>query len=195
MVTLMTSEFVSPDAADVKRSLVDALYRKYSEALSNFLSRQHLRPDEVADIVQETYCRVQQAGSVKTIRNPKAFLFRVASNIRFNERKLRRGSLESEQVDLENLDIPSDEPSAYRSFQGEQDLAMVCAAFDELSDKCRKAFVMNRFENMTFVQIAAKLEISVSMVEKHIAHAISHMRAFLEEGRAQAQHHSLRVRK
>jgi RNA polymerase sigma factor (sigma-70 family) len=161
----MTPESVNTEGAEIKRSLVEALYRQYSKALSTFLARQRLQPDEVADIVQETYCRVQRAGNVEGIRDPRAFLFRVASNIRFNERKLRRSSLDKERVDLESVEIPSDAPSAYRSFKGEQDLKIVCAAFDELSDRCREAFVMNRFENRTYPQIAARLGISVSMVE------------------------------
>lgn len=191
----MTSEFAKSDAADAKRSLVDALYQKYSQALWTFLLRQRVKPDEVADIVQETYCRIQQAGHVDTIRNPRAFLFRVASNIRFNERKRRRCSLEQDLLDIERVDVPSEEPSAYRSFQGEQDLELVRVAFEELSDTCREAFVMNRFEGLTFTQIAVRLDVSVSMVEKHVAHAVSHMRTRLEDRQQSAKPKSLRVLK
>ena len=191
----MTSEFTKSDAADAKRSLVDALYQKYSQALSRFLARQRIKPDEVADLVQETYCRIQQAADVGAIRNPRAFLFRVASNIRFNKRKRRRSTIEQDSLDIQSIDIPSEEPSAYRSFQGEQDLELVRAAFEELSDVCREAFVMNRFEGLTFVQIAARLEISVSMVEKHVAHAVSHMRKSLEDHQQSAKQKSLRLLK
>src|SRR5687767_821430 len=118
----MTSEFDESDAVDARRSLVDALYQKYSETLATFLARQRVRPDELADIVQETYCRIQQIGNVDAIRNPKAFLFRVASNIRFNERKRRRSTIERDLLSIETVDIPSDEPSPYRNFKGEQDL-------------------------------------------------------------------------
>lgn len=191
----MTSEFAKPDAADAKRSLVDALYRKYREALSTFLARQRVRPDEVADIVQETYCRIQQAGDVDKIRNPRAFLFRVASNIRFNERKRRCSSVEQDLVSIETVEIPSDEPGPYRSFKGEQDLEIVRAAFEELSESCREAFVMNRFQGLTFPQIAARLEISVSMVEKHVAHAVAHMRKSLDGQQKSAPQKSLRLLK
>lgn len=191
----MTSEFAKPDAADAKRSLVDALYQKYSQALSTFLVRQRVKPEEVADIVQETYCRIQQAGHVDTIRNPRAFLFRVAANIRFNERKRRRSTLEQDLLDIDCVDLQSEEPSAYRSLKGEQDLEIVRAAFDELSEACREAFYMNRFEGLTFVQIAERLEISVSMVEKHVAHAVSHMRTRLGDHQQKAKPKALRLLK
>lgn len=175
MVYSMTADFVQSDAGDAKRAFIDALYRKYSRALWKFLARQRLSRDEVADIVQETYCRILQAGNVDAIRNPKAFLFRVAHNVRLNKHKLRR-SVGQEPLDIDGIDIASDEPGPYRSFKGEQELAVVRAAFEELAPKCREAFVMNRFENMTFAQIAAELDLSVSMIEKHVSHALSHMR-------------------
>lgn len=190
----MTSESPLTDPAAAKRSWVDALYRKYSQALSTFLVRQRVKPDEAAEIVQETYCRIQQVGDVETIRDPKAFLFRVAHNIRFNERKHRRSALERDVLDIDSVELPSNAPSPYQTFKGEQDLAIARAAFEELSDACREAFVMNRFRSLTFAQIAVRLDISVSMVEKHIAHAVSHMRKSLED-QPPAQHKALAVLK
>lgn len=159
---------------------MDALYRKYSQALWRFLARQRLSQDEVADIVQETYYRIHQAGTVDSIRNPKAFLFRVATNVRLNQQKRRRGGFEEQPMDVGSMEIASEEPGPYRSFKGEQELAIVRAALEELPPKCREAFVMNRFENMTFAEIAAEQRLSVSMIEKHISHAISHMRKRLD---------------
>ena len=191
----MTSELANSDAADAKRSLVNVLYQKYSQALSRFLVRQRVRPDEVADIVQETYTRIHQSGRVAQIRNPRAFLFRVANNICFNERKRLRSSIERDALDIESVDIPSEAPSAYRSFQAEQDLQRVRAAFAQLGDSCRAAFVMNRFEGLTYAQIAVRLGISVSMVEKHVAHALAHMRSQLRDSENQAEQPPLRVLK
>src|SRR5262249_21742458 len=141
------------------------------------------------------YCRIQQARDVETIRNPKAFLFRVACNVRFNERKRRRSTVERDLLDIESVDLASEEPGPYRTFKGEQDFEIVRAAFAELSEPCREAFVMNRFENLTFVQIATRLDISVSMVEKHVAHAVSHMRKSLELQQPSGQQKPLRVLK
>lgn len=191
----MTAEFAESEAGDVKRTLLDALYRKYSQALREFLARQRLKPDEVADIVQETYCRIHQAGKVDTIRNPKAFLFRVAHNVRLNKQKHCRSCGEDDALDISSIEIASDEPGPYRSFKGEQELAIVRAAFEELTPKCREAFVMNRFQNMTFAQIAIELSLSVSMIEKHVSFAISHMRKRLDEARPSLGRRALRVLK
>jgi DNA-directed RNA polymerase specialized sigma24 family protein len=54
---------------------------------------------------------------------------------------------------------------------------------------------MNRFENMTYAQIAVELDLSVSMIEKHISHAIAYLRKSLADERATEEAQSLRPSK
>ncbi|MGL6162507.1 RNA polymerase sigma factor [Microbulbifer sp.] len=168
-----------------RRDLIGALYRKYHAALRRFLARKGLDREEVADIVLDTYNRVYQYKSAAEIRNPKAFLFRVANNLWINgeKRKHRRIGVEGNALDISTVEVASEAPSAYRALKGEQELAIVRAAIEELPAKCRQAFVMNRFENMTYGEIAAELGVSVSMIEKHVSHAISHLRQKLNASR------------
>jgi RNA polymerase sigma factor (sigma-70 family) len=169
------------EPAGSRRTFVESLYLEYSQALRRFLSRERLSQDEVSDIVQETYYRVHQSSRLDAIRNPKAFLFRVARNIRLNDLKHRQAGVEVEDSDPGHMNVASEEPGPCRSFQSQQELAVVRAALEELSPKCREAFVLNRFENMTFTQIAAELGLSVSMIEKHVSHAIVHLRNRLRQ--------------
>lgn len=180
----MTAEFIEPEAADSRRTRVEALYRQYNQALRRLLARRRLKPEEVADVVQETYYRIHRASDVNAIRNPKAFLFRVASNVWFNQRKQQSRSIQNDALDIDGVEVESEEPSPFRYLQGQQELAIVRAALEELAPRCRAAFVMNRFENMTFRQIAIELGVSASMIEKYVSHAISHMRGRLNEDRA-----------
>lgn len=165
-----------------KGSSIDAFYRKYSQALRRFLARR-VRRQDVADIVQETYCRVLNAGELETIRHPQAFLFRVANNVALNTARRRRGIDEGDTVDVESVDIVDEQPSAYQRLKAEQELAIVRAALDELPDTCREVFVLNRFENRSYAEIAKELELSVSMIEKHVSHALAHLRKRLANPR------------
>lgn len=178
----MTPDFepCEPEDAVRKRTLIDALYRKYSQALRRFLFRQRLSRDEVADIVQETYCRVSQSADVEGIRNPQAFLFQVATNVRLNRRRHLDLGIETDAYDIQTLDAQTEDPDPYRCCNSEQELAVAHAALEELDPVCREAFYMNRFENRTYGQIAAELGLSVSMIEKHISHALAHLKRRLE---------------
>jgi RNA polymerase sigma-70 factor (ECF subfamily) len=169
------------EPSGARRKSVESLYLQYSQALRRFLSRGRLSQEEVSDIVQETYCRVHQAGRLDAIRNPKAFLFRVARNIRLNDLKHRRAGVEVEAADPATTDVASEDPGPYRTFQSQQELAVVRAALEELPPRCREAFVLNRFQGMTFTQIATELGLSVSMIEKHVSHAIVHLRRRLQQ--------------
>lgn len=49
-----------------------------------------------------------------------------------------------------------------------------------LPQRTREAFLMHRFESQTYRQIAARLGVSVSMVEKHIAEALRQLKTSVE---------------
>jgi RNA polymerase sigma factor (sigma-70 family) len=158
------------------RKKLDALYRSHSGALLRFLTRQRVSREEAQDIVQEAYFRVHQAGDVAGIRHPKAFLFRVARNLLLNG--LKRGRiLRVVALPTECPELVDEGTAPQRALDAERELAIVRAAFGELPLKCRTAFVMNRFDDMSYPQIARELNVSVSMVEKHVSQALAHLRS------------------
>lgn len=61
-----------------------------------------------------------------------------------------------------------------------QRLAQLKAVLDELSPRRREALMLHRFEGLSQVQIAERMGISVSMVEKHIAFALLHCKQHLQ---------------
>ncbi len=48
--------------------------------------------------------------------------------------------------------------------------------YEDLPPRTRDAFLLNRFEGQTYSQIAKRLGVSVSMVEKHIAEALRQLK-------------------
>jgi RNA polymerase sigma-70 factor (ECF subfamily) len=56
------------------------------------------------------------------------------------------------------------------------------AALDALPPRARAVVILRRFENLTYPQIAQRLGISVSAVEKHMGRAMSALRVDLVEG-------------
>jgi RNA polymerase sigma-70 factor, ECF subfamily len=54
-------------------------------------------------------------------------------------------------------------------------------AIEELPEKCKQVFVMNRYENLKYHEIADKLQISVKTVETQMSKALQHMRIRLSE--------------
>jgi RNA polymerase sigma-70 factor, ECF subfamily len=64
----------------------------------------------------------------------------------------------------------------------EEELAdAIKAAIDELPEKCREIFLLNRFENLKYQEIADKLQLSQKTVEAQMSKALQHMRVRLAE--------------
>jgi RNA polymerase sigma factor (sigma-70 family) len=177
----MTVELTEASPKDPSDRGLEALYRKYSQALHRFLARCHVQRDDVQDIVQETYCRVLNSGELERIRYPRAFLLRVARNVALNAAKHRRTAGDYDAVDVSDVELEDGQPSPYRRLKAEQELTIVRAALTELSPKCREVFVLNRFEYRTYGEIAQELGLSVSMIEKYVSQALAHLRKRLAE--------------
>jgi len=54
-------------------------------------------------------------------------------------------------------------------------------AIEELPEKCREVFMLSRYENLKYQQIADKLAISVKTVEAQMSKALQHMRTRLAD--------------
>ncbi len=91
---------------------LDTLYRQYASALLRFISRQNVSPEEAKEIVQETYCRLQQVPQVETLESPRGYLFRTAINLaRDTKRQRRRQGDMSNGGDASAADeVPSEAP-------------------------------------------------------------------------------------
>ena len=72
--------------------------------------------------------------------------------------------------------IASETPDVETGLIRRQDLAAAAAVIRALPPKTRDAFLLHRFEALTYRQIAARLGVSVSMVEKHIAEALRQLK-------------------
>ena len=73
----------------------------------------------------------------------------------------------------EALELPTSDPSPEQHLLAEQQLRRLMAAIQRLPAKCQQVFVLSRFHDMAYPEIALRLNISVKMVEKHITHALT----------------------
>ena len=83
-----------------------------------------------------------------------------------------------------------DEPAALEGeaagpgerFEQQQRLSHLAAALAELPPRRREAFVLHKFDGLSQVEVAERMGISLSMVEKHIASALLHCKRRLGQG-------------
>lgn len=155
------------------------LERHYRELL-NFLAGLVGDRHAAADLAQESYARVlglQHGG--QAVLDGRALLYRTARNLvvdRHRRAALRRHEALDELAEEEHPSAPPqsrpDEALASR-----QDVQACLAAIEALPPRCREAFVLHVFDELSQAQVAERMGISVSMVEKHVARGLLACRA------------------
>jgi len=143
---------------------------------------------ETDDVVQETYAVLAGLAAVEHIESPRAYAFQTAQSIIL--RHLRRARIvrmdAMDDVDLQANAI--DEPSPEQQVSARQDLRRVADLISQLPAKCREAFTLRKIEGLSQRDVAQRMGISESTVEKHIGRALhTLMDAFRYGGTAVAE--------
>ncbi|HEY4366701.1 MAG TPA: RNA polymerase sigma factor [Steroidobacteraceae bacterium] len=139
------------------------------------------------DVAQECYLRIHRCEHLLTLENPKAFLFRIATNLLTDRARQRVRHTRSQQLmgiapgmDDDFAEAATSQPALEDSIVAAEELQRVADAIDVLPPKCRQAFLMQRLEGSSHEHIARALNVSKSMVEKYIAKALYALHAALD---------------
>lgn len=133
------------------------------------------------DIAQETYLRLRSDALPEVIDKPKAFIYRIATNLALNHLRNRRTREQYVTSGPLPEAVTSDEPSAETQVDQQQLLAHLLAAVEELPPRCREVFVLRKLQHLEMQDIADRLGISLRMAEKHLAKAFAHCTARFKE--------------
>ena len=141
----------------------------YADIL-HFLRKRTGNASDAADMTQDVFTQWLGYRDRAKVQRPRAFLFQVARNLlsdHWRRLKVRQSTALSVLDDrTEADDAPFDHT------QREQRLARLRHVLGELSPRRREALMLHRFEGLTQAQVAERMNISISMVEKHIAAAL-----------------------
>ncbi len=152
------------------------MLERYYRELLGFLSRKVSDRALAADLTQESYARVYAAQASGTrVAEGRALLYQTAKHLLIDHHRRIdvRASVEVPPAHDESPDGPGPatlEPEAAVSSQ--QSVMALVTAIDGLPPRCREAFMLNRFDGLSYAQVAARMGVSVKAVEQHIKHAL-----------------------
>lgn len=131
--------------------------------------RRIVRRADVEDILQEAFVRSFEAEGRQDIRDARAFLLRTARNLALDHVSRaaykRTGSLDAADEDRW---IDQGAPPEAR-VDAEQRFITFCQAVGGLPEQCRRVFVLHKIYGMSHEEIATRLGIAPSTIQKHIA--------------------------
>ncbi|MEM9681975.1 MAG: RNA polymerase sigma factor [Pseudomonadota bacterium] len=154
------------------------LFLAHRREVQAYLTRKLRNAETAADLTQETFLRLtERAGgnAAAVITHERSYLYRIAHNVAVDH--LRRvGRERTDIVAPVELDHLADEtPSPERAAGSRDELAVVRAAIRELPDRTQQIFVLARILGLTYREVAARLRVSESSVQKHLARATKHV--------------------
>jgi RNA polymerase sigma factor (sigma-70 family) len=145
----------------------------YLRHLQKLLRQRGASPEHAEELVQEAVLRLhvytREGGKVV---EPEAFLMRTVLNLAVDAH--RRGRLDRyEAQSVEELELVDLSPGPDEVLAAEQRLLRYRKALDQASERTREVFFMHRLQGFTHAEIARRLGVSVSAVEKHVACAVT----------------------
>lgn len=164
----------------------ECAFRKYAPRLEAFARKYTTDSTEAEDIVQNVFLKLWERRELLENRSLTSFLFMSIKNSCLNYLKHRQVADAVEQrmsgndmvEQLYMIDFVSD-PSSL--LQQKELTDSINRLMDELPPKCKEAFVLSRLNGLKNREIAAEMDITEKVVEKHITRALKRFREGLRQ--------------
>lgn len=133
------------------------------------------------DIVHDAITKILEMTKDTEIRNPKAYLITAVRNRSLN---FLSSSSKKYTIPVDNfvlLNVSSDEPSQQTELEDREKLRVFMSALETLPPQCRRVLLLKKVEGMSLKEVAQKLNISVSTVQKHLTKGLTRCTIYLAE--------------
>lgn len=175
-----TAAAAMPEESDNPASPRDftSLYRATIAPLRRYLARLLGNTAEAQDIAHDAYLRVYPSVERRTAERPEALLYVTARRLAIN--RLKRRALSPIGTEPASADATaSAEPSVEQQVMARQELELLRQAIAELPSGCRQVLLLRKVELLSHREIADRLGIAISTVEKQHARALRLLREAL----------------
>jgi len=160
-----------------EESVFSRIYQKWGQALFNFIRYKTKDIDQANDLVQEAFITLWDHCADVTPEKAKSYLYTVA-NRKFLNQVAHLKVVQKHQSETRS-EIHQENPEYLMEHQEFENKLQT--AINALPEGQKTAFLMNRIDQMTYVEIADALEISVKAVEKRMHLALKTLRSEIKE--------------
>lgn len=167
-------EAVPPQEADIALWLTT-----YGPGLRTYFAKR-AGPNDAEDLVQEVFLRLQTKATGEPIDNVKGYLFRIAQNVLASRARYGMAKGRPLQTPFDSAVELIEDISPERILLGKLDYARAIVAIKTLPPRAQTAFLLHRFEEMTYPMIAKRMGIKLDAVKALMSRALAHISAELE---------------
>jgi len=144
-------------------------------ALARYFLRRLPGANDIEDLVQDVFLRIVRRGDNADLDRYEGYVFETAASVlkdRFRRRKVR--ATDRHQSFDPDLHIQTSlDPE--RTVLGQEALRSMTRVILQMPERTRTIFILRRLEGLPHQEIARRLGLSLSTVEKHIQRAARHI--------------------
>lgn len=129
-------------------------------------------PGEEADLAQDACLKLVEIAHREPVGAPGRLLFRLARNLVIDRLRSQTRAARLFKADDAYAQHPSAAPDPERALLASERLKRALSVIDCMPSRRREAFLLHRVDGFSYLQIAARMGISVKAVEKHISAAM-----------------------
>ena len=162
-------------------SAVSAAFLENHAFLKQFLARFFSDRQDIEDVAQEAFLRAYVAEQQKEIEQPKAYLFRIAKNLALTKLTKKSKKITEYLEECGGSVVIECGAAADSEVEAQESLGLYCEAVAALPEKCRQVFLLRKVHGLAHKEIAERMSLSVSSVEKYLFRGVLECRTFVQE--------------
>jgi RNA polymerase sigma-70 factor (ECF subfamily) len=151
--------------------------------LTRYFRRQVRNDAEIEDMVQDVFARMVARDSPNPVENIGGYVLKTASSVLTDWIRHQSSHRAGHHVAFEPEVHGEDAIDPERILRGKEELHAATLVLLRLPERTRTVFILRRLEGERFLDIATRLGISVSAVEKHMVRAIRELSLEMEKRR------------
>lgn len=160
---------------------IEEIYEQNRSSLIKYLEIRLGSQAEAQDIAQAAFAKLWEKREQLHRQNLTALLFVTARNLAndFLRRQRRQQCHVRDELAVSN--VSSTVVSPDRIAAGRREIEIIRKLLNELPEKCRHAFIRYKFDALGYDEIAREMNVSESMIRKHVIRAVAHCSSRLAE--------------
>ncbi len=152
------------------------IYKAHAESLRNYLYYKFGDMKQAEDVVHDSFIKLWSKCSSIIYETAANFLYKISSNLMIDTLRSKKVALKFEK----GLTITPDKEDPYFHLRSKEFRLQIEKTISELPEKQREAFLLNRIDKLTYKEIAVRLGVSTTAVEKRIAKALLKLKSITE---------------
>lgn len=124
---------------------------------------------DAEDLVHDTLLRIMDAQQWRQIDNPASFALRTMHNLAIDTLRRRKVIPFDALSDLGSQRLVDGMPGPEQTASGRSELEHLAQVIAALPRQCRQVLLLKKVEGLSHKEIAERLGIAISTIEKHLA--------------------------